>query len=263
MKRTVLFLMSLAPVLLIAQSLDKMSANDRMGVLYTKDASCGLRIITNGWALFGNLGKSINLNRSRFYQVEFAELKNPREKKQTSDNFGGADYPPRPYVFGKENVFFALHVGIGRKYLLGEKAEKSGVEVTLNYVLGPSLGILKPYYLDLIYTSDPGSPRRSTHSEKYSEENAPKFLDHTQIYGSSGFSKGLSEIRPIPGLHAKVGINFDWASFGDFIKALEVGVTADVYYKRVPIMISDHHQNNPNRAYFIGLYLSGQVGKKW
>jgi hypothetical protein len=264
MSRIASSLIILLPLCAYAQSTSPTPINDRLGVLFTRDASIGLRLTSNGWAVFGNLGRNINQKRSSFYQLEFAEIKHSKERKQTSENFGGVEYPPKPYVFGKQNAFLALHLGIGRKILLGEKAEKAGVQVSFNYLVGPSLGLLKPYYLDLIYTG--GTQQKMVQQHKYDPndpEAAGKFLDFTQIYGSSGFSKGLAETRPIPGIHVKAGFNFDWASWGEFIKAIEVGATADIYYKRIPIMVPDLYEQNPNRAYFVGLYVAGQLGKKW
>jgi hypothetical protein len=251
----------------LAQSVEPGAYNEQLGLLYTRDISCGFRLTTNGWAAFGNLSKRINQDRSSFYQLEFAEFKNPAENKQASENWANVNYAPRRYVFGKQNVFFALHFGLGRKIMLGEKAEKSGVAVSFNYVLGGSLGILKPYYLDLIYDNDPGNPsRRYVESHKYDPDDpevVAKFLDFTQIYGSSGLARGLNEIKPVPGIHLKAAFNFDWAEFGEFIKAIEAGATADIYYKRIPIMVADHLSENPNRAYFVGLYVALMLGRKW
>lgn len=267
MKRASILVLLFIPFLGLGQYVEKTSVNSKLGLLYTKNATVGFKLASNGWGVFGTLGKSINQNKSRFYELEFREFKHPREEKQTSENYGGAavEYAPRPFAYGKQNVFFAIHLGVGRKMMIGEKAEKSGVEVSFNYSVGPSLGLLKPYYLDLIYSTDPGgSPiAKETRPEKYGSENAAKFLNLAEIYGSSGFSRGLLEVKPIPGLHAKAGLNFDWASWGDFVKALEVGFEADLYYKRIPIMVTDQLPNNINKAYFIGIYVSAQLGKKW
>jgi hypothetical protein len=260
MKHALVVIGTLVPGIVHAQA---EPVNDKLGVLYTKDLAIGARLTSSGWAIFGNMGHHINLDRSTFYQLEFTEIKHPKETKQTSENLGVADYPPRPYVFGKQNSFYAVHIGIGRKMLLGEKAEKSGVQVAFSYLGGFSLGILHPYYLDLIFNDDP--LQRKVEEHKYDPDNpqvATRFLDFTQIYGSSGFSFGLTEIRPLPGLHGKIGFSFDWASWGDNVKAVEVGLTCDVYYKRVPIMVPDLFESNPNKPYVVGLYIAGMLGKK-
>ena len=83
-------------------------------------------------------------------------------------------------------------------------------------------------------------------------------MDATSIYGASGFSIGFNEIKFAPGIFAKSGFNFDWATYDDFVKAMEVGLGTEIYLKEIPILISEN-----NKPYFVYLYLSLQFGKKW
>jgi hypothetical protein len=53
-------------------------------------------------------------------------------------------------------------------------------------------------------------------------------------------------------------LNFDWAQNEDALKALEVGITLDAYYKEVPLMVLKN-----NAQLYPNLYLSLQFGKKW
>lgn len=238
-----------------AQSTDKNS--NTVSLIYTHEISFGASLNTSGLSVFVNKTKTLNMNTKRFYQIELAGLNHPKEYKQRNDYVIGPNgYTPKPFVFGKKNSFLALHAGLGKKILLGDKAEKSGVEVNWVYMYGISLGLLKPYYLDLIYPVD--GIRFEIRTEKYSAGNAQRFLNPQYIFGSSGFAPGLREIKLIPGIHAKTGLNFDWASYNDFVKSLEIGVTADVYYRKIPIMILED-----NRPYFLAMYLSLQFGKKW
>ena len=239
----------------VAQSTDKTDISGKVGLLYEKELSVGGRITTNGWGVFVNYGKAVSYDKSKFYQIEFMEIKHPKETKKSNDFNRTIRYSPKPFVFGKQNSFFALHAGYGQKIFLGDKAEKSGVEVNLSFLIGPSLGILKPYYLDILIEREPFF---DFSTEKYNAETPGRFLEPDLILGSSGFSHGLSEIKLIPGAHGKAGVNFDWANYNEFIRALEVGLAVDVYPKKIPIMIEE--SNNP---YFIYLYLSLQFGKKW
>ena len=56
-----------------------------------------------------------------------------------------------------------------------------------------------------------------------------KFLQRPYIVGYSGFSYGLDELKLVPGLNAKTGFNFDWANYSDYVVAMEVGVSVDLY----------------------------------
>lgn len=139
--------------------------------------------------------------------------------------------------------------------MIGEKAEKSGFQVAFDYAGGLSAGFIKPYYLDIYNTDEGGGLTRSV---KYTDETASLFLDATSIYGASGFSVGFNEIKFTPGVFGKAGLNFDWATYDDWVKALETGIGAEVYLKQIPLMITEQ-----NKAYFLYLYLSLQFGKKW
>ncbi len=238
------------------QSTDKIT-NGEINLIYNHEASGGIMLSTSGLGIFADYAKALDMSSKRLYRFEIVGLNYPKEYKQTNDYvIGPLGYSPKPYVFGKQNALLALHIARGKQILLGDKAEKSGVEVNLVYLYGISIGLVKPYYLDLIYVVD--GIRNEIRSEKYDATNQERFMNPQYIFGSSGFSKGLFESKIYPGLHAKAGINFDWANYSDFVKSLEIGITTDLYYKRVPIMVTE--QNN---ALFASLYFSLQFGKKW
>lgn len=227
------------------------------GYVYDTELSFGIKVSTSGWGVMSDLTKSINSEKDRLYYFEINFLKNPKELKKVNEYSAAISIDsPKPFVYGKQNSFFAAKAGYGNKYLLGEKAEKNGFQIKFDYVFGPTIGFVKPYYLDVWYDDD--ADESYTMPTKYSPETASLFIDATRIYGYSGFGKGFNEISIIPGGFAKTGLNFDWATYDDFVKALEVGIGAEVYIKDVPIMITEH-----NKPYFVYLYLSLQFGKKW
>lgn len=240
------------------QSLEK-SGDERVGILYEKDLSFGIRLNTNGWGIFSTYGKAHSASRTHYYQFEFVEIKHPKEEKSSKDYTMVNGAAPKPYVFGKQNNFFALRAAYGNRVFLGGKAEKSGVEVNWTYQVGPSLGILKPYYLDIEYDRSPDQRRIYAEHVKYDPGDPnPRFLQDPYIVGFSGFSYGLDEIKLVPGLNAKTGFNFDWANYSDYVVALEVGVSVDLYMRNIPIMVLE-----TNRPYFVALYLGIQFGKRW
>ena len=232
---------------------------DMKGVIYNHELSGGIIVHTAGWGIFLDVGKRQELKKKTIYEFEFTQLHHPKEVKQTIDfgfSFFGIN-SPKPFIYGKQNNFYLLNSSIGRQFMITERASHKGVEVGIKIVGGLSLGLLKPYYLDLLYPVDNSSTYRIV-SERYSAENAPKFLDWFSIYGGSGFGYGIGQIKFIPGLHLKSGLAFDWAAYDDFIKSLEVGIIFDAYYKEIPIMVLEK-----NQQFFPNLYVSLQFGKKW
>src|SRR5262249_10320345 len=147
------------------------------------------------------------------YEFEIGQIKHVKERKQTQDfgfNLAGVE-SPKPFVFGKQNNFYPIDISIGREKEIGRKADKSGVSISVKYLGGVSIGILKPYYLDLLYPLD--NTDDEIISTRYSAATSAMFLDRNSIFGGSGFSYGLGEISVIPGLHAKLGLSFDWAAY--------------------------------------------------
>lgn len=230
------------------------------GVVYDRELAIDLRLHTNGFALAANFGRIKTYYRTRYYHIEIGELKHPKEYRQSFDNFRSAG-TSRSFIFGKQNNFFVLRGGIGEKRYFSEKARRKGLAIGINYEAGPSIGILKPYYLEINRPVDPSSSEFFRVSERYSEENASAFLDVTLIQGASGFSKGLSELSFIPGLHLKGSVHFDWGAFDEFVKAIEAGIMADIYIREVPILADVEFAEN--RPFFINLFINLQLGKRW
>jgi len=233
------------------------------GIVFDREFTVDLKLHTNGYALGINIARLKTFYLTNFFNFEFGEIKHPKQFRQSFDFRPSANGKvSRAFVFGKQNNFFVLRGGYGQKRYFSEKAKRKGLAIGVSYSGGVSLGLLKPYYLELNY---PESSTNDiiTRSEKYTEENADIFLDITRIFGASSFTKGLSELSVLPGGHGKVAVHFDWGAFDEFVKALEVGVMFDVYFQNVPIMVeSPQVENVENRPLFINLFLNLQLGKR-
>lgn len=239
--------------------------DDNKGVVYDREFTVDLKIHTNGLSIGANFAQLKTYYLTRFINFEIGEIKHPKEVRQSFDvqpSLTGR--VSRSFIFGKQNNFWVIRGGIGEKRYFSEKAKRKGLAIGVSYEAGPSLGMLKPYYLQFINFLDPGSNAFSYSSEKFSEENADKFLDIVQIFGASGFSEGLGEIMFRPGVHAKGALHFDWGAFDEFVKAIEAGIMVDVYFRKIPIMVeSPRLENIENQPLFINLFLNFQFGKRW
>lgn len=238
---------------------------EKKGIVYNKEFTVDLKLHTHGYALGVNIGKLKTYYLTQFYNIELGEIKHPKEFRQSFDfQSPQTSKVSRAFVFGKHNNFFVLRAGYGEKRYFSEKAKRRGLAVGISYEAGPSLGILKPYYLELVRFVDGDFNQFVIRSEKYSEDNRDTFLDITSIYGSSGFSKGLSQLSLIPGGHAKAAVHFDWGAFDEFVKAIEIGAMVDFYFQTVPIMVeSPEVPNVENSPVFINLFINLQLGKRW
>ena len=226
-------------------------------MLFEKFWSSGLNITNSGFNFNYARGQITNVHTRKFFEVEFTTMHHPKEYKQTQDfGFSQVGVPnPKPFVYGKENSFYNLNISYGVYKELGRKADRAGVSIGIKAIGGFSLGILKPYYLDLLYPIDNFSANLV--SERYSEINRDKFLDINSIYGGSGYQYGLTQLKFIPGFHSKMGLHFDYAIYDEYLKSIEAGVFFNAYYKSVPLMIL-----KKNQQFYPGIYVGFEFGKK-
>jgi len=77
--------------------------------------------------------------------------------------------------------------------------------------------------------------------------------------------KGIEEMKLIHGGVAKLGLSFEYGVLDDKIRAIETGVTIDLYYKKAPIManINPVDGYDPNSQFFLSFYISILYGNKW
>ena len=228
------------------------------GVLYEKERSFDFRPHTNGLALGVHFGNIKTYYKTNYYQFDMGFIRHPKEYRQTVSFNSGSPFTRSTgsFTYGKQNDLLVIRGGVGKKYYYSDKAKRKGVAVGIDYELGPSIGILKPYYLELSRLQDNGfSDYIST--ERYTEENKDIFLDETKIIGPASFFKGFGHTSFIPGLHGRIGAHFSLGAFDQYIKAFEIGVMVDGFFKEVPIMIIEE-----NTPVFINGYLSFQIGKR-
>lgn len=198
------------------------------GVLsYDKHNAFGIELRSNGYGIFYERGKMTSPRWANIYGIELTEIMHSKEERSSSAQgflLGNS------YKFGKMNNFFQAKLGYGRQYIFGQKGNKNGVAVIGSAMGGLSLGMLKPYYIQV---NDQGTDR----DIRYSKEDSALFLSNS-IIGSSGFTKGWSEVKLRPGAFAKASLRFDFGSYNESISALEIGLSAEAYAKEIEQMVN-------------------------
>lgn len=222
-------------------------------IVYPKQNIFGFHLYSDGWSAMFEKGKQKNTNKSTLYSIEFGERKHPKEVKLFDVSSGGGFIFGQPLIYGKENNFFFLKMGAGQSYLIGGKGNKNGVAVSAVYKGGLSLGLLKPYYVDVIdpITSQIVAAKYEGGTGKYDNE----FLSNP--LGSSGLFRGISETRIKPGLFLKGALRFDYGRYNEVVSALETGFGLEYYSSEMPIMI-----NNEARRSFINVYVALEFGRR-
>ena len=196
------------------------------------------------------------------FEVEIVEMKSPKEYKISNPNFSNS----RRYVYGKMNNVYLMRFGYGAQKLLNDKPYWGGIEVRFFYYGGIDIALAKPVYLYIAnYYKQGDQIYYNITTEKYNPAihypyrvivgTPSRDLD---IYGKAPVYKGIGEIKPYPGIYAKLGFNFEYGTLNQKIRALEVGATADVFPKAIPIMAA----NDPIHL-FVNVYISFYFGKRY
>jgi hypothetical protein len=223
------------------ERISAMVKQEEEGVLaYYKQSAFGVQLRTNGFGAFYELGRMKTPRRTNLYSLEFTEIKhNKEERVQNTESFFS-----NSFVYGKVNNFYQFKLGYGKQYIFGQKGNKNGIAVMGIYKGGFSAGLLKPYYLNV-----DDQAANAVVDIKYID-NKELFLDPRDgiINGSSRFSKGLNELSFNPGAFVKAALRFDFGRFNESIQALEIGISADVYSKKVELMAL----NDPQQFFFQG-----------
>ena len=225
----------------------------------------GAELHSVGFGGFFRYGKKHTDKTNRFIHIGLSRMKHPKEEKRAS-NFVNA----RGYYFGKQNGLTLLQLGVGQSHLVFWKNNFNGVQVRFNYTAGVDIGLIKPYYLLIGYPSSDPTRNFDPVVEKYNPDIPDidnSFLnpypgrvwppDYGAIIEPAGFMHGFDEMTMIPGLFLRSGLLFEFGSYSDDIRGIEVGGGLDILTKKAPIMIFID-----NKQLFGTLYLKVLFGKK-
>lgn len=208
----------------------------------------GAFLHTQGWGL--NIRKSWRKTGfvNRVLSLEINNMKHPKEQKSFNPYYDDT----KGFVFGKLNSLSILRPSYGLQKVVYSKQAKRGVQVSYFTMIGPSIGLVKPVFLEIAHPTVPNYKFLTT--EKYDSE------EHSfdEIFGRAPATKGLEQTKLYPGIHGKFALNFEYAPSDEMHRALEVGVNFDGFTKEVPIMAFAE-----NSQFFLTFYLNLQFGKKF
>jgi hypothetical protein len=215
--------------------------DDQKKIFYRNERTFAATLNSNGYGGNFRYAKRLDGFRKSTYEIDLFYVKHEKEAKITiysSQQLGNS------FVFGKLNSFFTLHVGIGLQKEIFEKHDKGGISIRYFYNFGPTIGILKPIYYEVI-TDTSGSVVTM------------KFESHLiNIQRKAPFYVGLKEISFVPGAYSKFGFTFEFSKSEKVISAIETGIAIDAFVKKMPIMA-----NNENHWLFFSFFLSYRFGK--
>ncbi len=234
------------------ERINRLIIQEEQGALiFQKQSTFGVKLNTDGYGIFYELGKMKTARKTNLYSIELGERKHAKEEKVAAD--GG--FFSNPFIYGKVNNFYYTKLGFARQTIIGNKGNKNGVAVSGIIGGGVSGALMKPYYLKVIDPNDPGY----LIDVKYDNTNSEVFLNNNDdhIKGNSGFSKGFSNIKVTPGLYAKTALRFDYGRYNELVSAIEIGLNVEAYTKKLQQMLLVK-----NRQLFFNAYAAIEFGRR-
>lgn len=224
----------------------QIKAEEEGVIAYKKHFAFGIKLTSDGYGISFEKGYAKSVRRATLFQLEISERKHQKEAKQNNPNPAVSS---SPIIYGKVNYFYPVKLGVQKQFLLGNKSNKNGVSITGNIGGGLSLGLLRPYEVEV----DKNGERTFI---RYDSEDSLLFRSGP-YYGGPGLGKGWSNLKFTPGLYVKPGLRFDYGRYNDLLAAIEVGVAAEFYTKKIPQMF-----DNKEKQFFFSAYFTLLFGKR-
>ena len=222
-----------------------LSAQTQDSYDYNSEFTWGINKNTSGGLIAGlnfKKGRKLSDNVVETFGLEIVSVKHPQEVRRSSNSTGNF------FIYGKSNYLYAFRFQYGRDFILFKKAPQQGVEIKLVTAIGPTLGIVAPYYIE---RSVDNSLFNTVH-EQY-DPNNPNH-SYGNILGTGSLFEGLFQSKIQPGANAKVGFNFELGTIKSQVTGFEVGFLVDSYLKKVMIMPSTYNRAVYPTLYFILFY---------
>ena len=207
---------------------------------YGKEISWGITKATNSGLIGGAVMKYSIRHRNdafHYFGLEIVNIKHPKEERYYS-------FTGNTYIYGKANYLYNLRLHGGRSWTFFKKAPQQGVQIDGIVALGPSLGIVAPYYIEYLRTD--GNVVR--------EQYDPNIhYDQNNILGTGNLFQGIGESDLVFGMNSKVGVTFEFGTLKYNVFGLEVGFMMEAFTKKIPIIpTAEQDQIFPNS--FVTLY---------
>ncbi|HEY4337623.1 MAG TPA: hypothetical protein VGM89_17040 [Puia sp.] len=217
-------------------------------LIFNKHNIFGVRLATDGYGISFEKGKFKSPRRTLLFQFELNEKKDPKEHhiSATSDGINFSSVVPY-----KLNNLYEFKVAVGQEHLIGGKGNRNGVAVTALYTFGATLGMLKPYYLD-IQNQITGATTRKTY-----DQMAVDTADGDVITGASGFTVGWGNLTFKPAVNARQAMRFDYGRLNSSVAAVEVGLTEEFFFSKIPMVYLVNQ-----RQFFFNAYVAILFGNR-
>lgn len=208
---------------------------------YDKEYLFGINKNTNGGLIGGfvfKAGTRIDDTQFSFWAVELSNVKNPKEIRYNTV-LGNS------YIFGKSNYLYSIRPQYGREVILFKKAPNQGVQVSALAAVGPSFGLIAPYYIEYAVN------RIETVREQY---NPVIHQSTINILGTGRLLEGLGKSQFTFGANLKAALSFEFGVFRSNVTGLELGYMLEGFTKEIPLIPTAENRQLFQSVYFTFFY---------
>ena len=192
---------------------------------YQSEFTWGINKNTYGGLIGGftfKKARKLNDRVLETFGLEIMNVKHPQEVRRNSLQTGNF------FIFGKNNYLYALRLQYGRDIIIFTKAPQQGVEIKAIFALGPSIGIVAPYYVEY---APSGSGEFITLRKQYDASIPPE-----AILGTGRLFEGLFESELKLGGNLKVALNFELGTSKGQVTGFEAGFLLDAYTNKIELI---------------------------
>ncbi|MEP6713242.1 MAG: hypothetical protein ABJA37_12530 [Ferruginibacter sp.] len=214
-------------------------------ITYKKHFAGGAKLYSDGYGGFIEIGRAQSVKKALLFQLEISERKHVKEEKLVNP-FSGTQF-----IYGKINFFYPVKLGVQEQFLLGNKGNRNGVSITGNIGGGVIAGLVRPYLVRV----DKGGGENAYVG--YESADSAFFLNQNDIISGPNFGTGFNKLKVTPGLYVKPAVRFDYGKYNEMISAIEVGLNAEFYSKKIPQVIY-----NKQHRFFFSAYVSIIFGRR-
>lgn len=190
---------------------------------YQSEFTWGINKNTAG-GLIGGLvfkkARKLNDRTLETFGLEIMNVKHPQEVRTNSINTGNY------FIYGKSHYLYAFRLQYGRDRILFKKAPQQGVEIKGILAIGPTIGVVAPYYVEYARSTD-----QVSRSVQYQQGMAAE-----DIMGTGRLFEGIDESKIVPGANLKAAINFELGTTKSQVTGFEAGFLLDAYTKKIELM---------------------------
>ena len=197
-------------------------------------------------------GTLLGMPQYRYLSVELVNVRHPKEIQSSISSFGSR------FVDGKENYLFVVRPQYGREVKLFQRDADDGISVSGILAGGPSLGIIKPYYLEVSF----GNTTRQVPASQVNGFTTPT---GESVTGKGNFFQGIDESKLTVGLNVKAALSFELSAFRTNTTGLEIGFLAEAFPNKIVIIPNTTpggNRTDGNRSFFTSGYITLFFGSK-